>query len=65
LFSEKQVVGWSMDEFGMIVNELEMVKMPVVSQDICIQSDIKFFSLYTHETTFCAGFRNGIFMFRQ
>ena len=54
-----------MDEFGKLGNELRMVKMPVVSQDICIKSDIKFFSIFTHETTFCAGFRNGIFMFRQ
>jgi len=59
------VVGWGMDEFGKLGNELRMVKMPVVSQDICIKSDIKFFSIFTHETTFCAGFRNGIFMFRQ
>jgi len=65
LFSEQQVVGWGVDEFGKIAEELKMVKMPVVSQDICTKSDIKFFSLYTHETTFCAGFRNGIFMFRQ
>jgi len=65
LFSEQQVVGWGLDEFGMIADKLKMVKMPVVSQDTCIKSDIKFFSIFTHETTFCAGFRNGIFMFRQ
>jgi len=56
------VVGWGLDELGKIANELKMVKMPVVSQDNCTKSDINFFSIYTHETTFCAGFRNGIFM---
>jgi len=65
LFSEQQVVGWGLDEFGKLAEELKMVKMPVVSQEICIKSDIKFFSIYTHETTFCAGFRNGMLMFRQ
>jgi dynein heavy chain len=59
------VVGWGLDEFGLIADKLKMVKMRVVSKDICIRSDIKFFPIYTHETTFCAGFRNGIFMFRQ
>jgi hypothetical protein len=65
LFSEQQVVGWGLDDFGMIEDKLKMVKMPVVSQDACIKSNIKFFSIFTHETTFCAGFRNGMFMFRQ
>jgi hypothetical protein len=64
LFSEQQVVGWGLDEFGMRADKLKMVKMPIVSLDVCIKSDIKFFSLYAHETTFCAGFRNGIFTFR-
>jgi len=65
LFSEKQVVGWGLDEFGKTADKLKMVRMPVVSQDICVKSDIKFFSVFIHSTTFCAGFRNGMFMFRQ
>ena len=64
LFSEKQVVGWGLDEFGKTADKLKMVMMPVVSKDICWESD-KFFPIYTHKTTFCAGFRNGILMFRQ
>jgi len=65
LFCEQQVVGWGLDEFGKIADKLKMVKMPVVSQDICIKSDIRFFSTFTRKTTFCAGFRNGMFMFSQ
>jgi hypothetical protein len=65
LFSEEQAVGWGLDEFGRLADKLKMVKMPVVSQDTCIESDINFFTKYTYETTFCAGFRNGMFMFRQ
>jgi len=65
LFSEQQVVGWGLDEFGKIADKLKVVMMPVVSQDTCIKNDIIFFTKYTHKTTFCAGFRNGMFMFRQ
>jgi len=57
------VVGWGLDEFGKVADKLKMMRMSVVSQDICVKSDPKFFSIFTHETTFCAGFRNGIFMF--
>jgi len=65
MFSEQQVVGWGLDQFGKIAHKLKMVRMPVVSQDTCIISDIDFFSIFNHETTFCAGLKNGIFMFRQ
>jgi len=65
LFSEQQVVGWGLDEFGKVTNKLKMVMMPVVSQDTCFESDINFFPIYTHKTAFCAGFRNGMFMFRH
>ena len=65
MFCEQQVVGWSLDEFGKTADKLKMVKMTVVSQYICIKSDINFYPIFTHETTFCAGFRNGMFMFRQ
>jgi len=58
------VVGWGLDEFGGTADKLNVVKMPVVSRDICNKSD-RTFSIFTHETTFCAGFRNGMFIFRQ
>jgi dynein heavy chain len=58
------VVGWGLDEYGKTADKLKMVKMPVVAQDTCIRSHVNFFSRFTHETTFCAGFRNGIFSFR-
>jgi hypothetical protein len=48
----------------MTADNLKIVKMPFASQDTCIKSNIQFFSIFTHETTFCAGFRNGIFRFR-
>ena len=63
MFFEQQVVGWGLDEKGMTANKLKMVKMPVVSQDTCIKSQVDFFSRFTHEATFCAGFRNGIFYY--
>uniref|UniRef100_A0A1V1FKK2 Putative serine protease 30 n=1 Tax=Reticulitermes speratus TaxID=60591 RepID=A0A1V1FKK2_9NEOP len=53
------VVGWGLDEYGMTADKLKMIKMPVVAQDTCIRSHINFFSRFTHETTFCAGFING------
>jgi hypothetical protein len=64
LFSEQQVAGWGLDEFGMTADKLKMVEMPVVARDTCLKSSITFFSVFTHETTFCAGFRNGTFRFR-
>jgi len=65
LFSEQQVVGWGLDEFGKTADKLKMVRMQVVSQDVCIKSGINSYSIYSHKTTFCAGFMNGKFMFRQ
>jgi hypothetical protein len=59
------VVGWGLDEFGNTADKLKMVKMPIVSQDTCIKSNIEFYSVYAHATTFCAGFKNGIFTFSQ
>jgi hypothetical protein len=65
LFFEQQVVGWGLDDFGKIADKLKIMKLRVVSLDTCVKSDINFFSIFMHETTFCAGFKNGIFMFRQ
>jgi dynein heavy chain len=56
----KQVVGWGFDERDEPTETLMMVKMPVVSQQACIWSDPNFYSLFTSNSTFCAGYRNGI-----
>ena len=48
LFSEQQLVGWGLDEFGMIADKLKVVRMPLVSRDICFKSDNSFFPIYTH-----------------
>ncbi|KDR22461.1 serine protease gd-like isoform X2 [Zootermopsis nevadensis] len=56
---EGVVVGWGLDEKGNNAQKLKMVKMPVVKQETCIWSDPTFFSQFTSNTTFCAGYRNG------
>jgi dynein heavy chain len=53
------VVGWGRYEFGKISDKLRMVRMPVVPKDICLESDEKFYPIFTHKTSFCAGNRNG------
>jgi dynein heavy chain len=58
------VVGWGLDEFGRTADKLKMIKMEVVARDTCLKSNVDFYSRFTHETTFCAGFRNGMFSFR-
>jgi hypothetical protein len=66
VFSEQQVVGWGLDEFGVMAEKLKVVQMQVVSKDTCNKSDINFFPYFAHDTTFCAGSKNkGIFMFSQ
>ncbi|XP_046385988.1 transmembrane protease serine 9-like isoform X2 [Ischnura elegans] len=52
------VVGWGKDENGELSESLKMAKMPVVSQQTCIWSNPQFFSRYTSDRTFCAGYRN-------
>jgi hypothetical protein len=59
-----QVVGWGLDENGKQAEKLKMVKMPVLNYNTCIWSDPDFFSKFTSNTTFCAGYRNGILSFR-
>jgi hypothetical protein len=56
----KQVVGWGVDERDEPTETLMMVKMPVVSLQACIWSDPNYYSLFTSNGTFCAGYRNGI-----
>ncbi|KAJ9575343.1 hypothetical protein L9F63_025711, partial [Diploptera punctata] len=53
------VVGWGLDENINIGERLKMVKMPIVNQTTCLWSNPSFFSQFTSETTFCAGYRNG------
>jgi hypothetical protein len=49
-----------LDERDEPTQELMKVTMPVVSQQTCIWSDPKYYSLFTSNGTFCAGYRNGI-----
>ncbi|XP_071443129.1 uncharacterized protein [Hetaerina americana] len=56
---EGVVVGWGYDERGMVTEDLMMAKMPIVSQQTCIWSYPQFFSHFTSNRTYCAGFRNG------
>ncbi|KAK4878781.1 hypothetical protein RN001_011287 [Aquatica leii] len=53
------VVGWGFDESGDVTESLMQAKMPVVSTETCIFSNRDFFSRFTSDKTFCAGFRNG------
>ncbi|KAF0768506.1 serine proteinase stubble-like isoform X1 [Aphis craccivora] len=53
------VVGWGFDENNTPTEELKMAKMPVVSQETCLWSYPQFYSEFTSDRTFCAGFRNG------
>ncbi|XP_072382310.1 chymotrypsin-like elastase family member 2A [Diabrotica undecimpunctata] len=53
------VVGWGFDENGRVTNQLTKAHMPVVSQTTCIYSSPQFFSIFTSNYTYCAGFKNG------
>ncbi|CAH4030722.1 serine protease gd-like isoform X1 [Pieris brassicae] len=54
------VVGWGFDETGVATEELTLVEMPVVDHLTCIRSYSEFFSRFTSDDTYCAGFRDGI-----
>ncbi|XP_021913642.1 serine proteinase stubble-like isoform X3 [Zootermopsis nevadensis] len=56
---EGLVVGWGLNEYDEPTETLKMVTMPVVSQQACIWSDPNYYSHFTSNTTFCAGYRNG------
>ncbi|CAG2054243.1 unnamed protein product [Timema podura] len=51
------VIGWGYDEFGQVTEELMMATMPIVSQQTCLWSYPQFFSHFTSNKTYCAGFR--------
>uniref|UniRef100_A0A6P7G765 Limulus clotting factor C-like n=1 Tax=Diabrotica virgifera virgifera TaxID=50390 RepID=A0A6P7G765_DIAVI len=53
------VVGWGFDETGRVTEQLTKAHMPVVSQETCIYSFPEFYSRFTSDHTYCAGFNNG------
>ncbi|XP_074041881.1 uncharacterized protein isoform X2 [Leptinotarsa decemlineata] len=53
------VIGWGYDESKKLSNKLMQAQMPVVSTSTCIFSNREFFSQFTFEKNYCAGFRNG------
>ncbi|KAI5695984.1 hypothetical protein M8J75_006418 [Diaphorina citri] len=53
------VIGWGYDENDRVSEELKMAIMPIVSHQQCLWSNPQFFSQFTSDETFCAGFRNG------
>ncbi|KAF5288693.1 hypothetical protein FQR65_LT11958 [Abscondita terminalis] len=53
------VVGWGIDEKGVLTEELMKTTMPIVPQDTCLFSNPDFYSRFTSENTYCAGHRNG------
>lgn len=53
------IVGWGVDENGENTQTLLQTKMPIVSTETCIYSNREFFSRFTTDKSFCAGFRNG------
>lgn len=53
------VVGWGFDETGQVTEQLHKAQMPIVSQDKCRSSFPEFYTRFTSDRTFCAGFQNG------
>nr|CAD7441623.1 unnamed protein product [Timema bartmani] len=58
------VIGWGYDEFGQVTEELMMATMPIVSQQTCLWSYPQFFSHFTSNKTYCAGFREEVYKLR-
>ncbi|GAB0098572.1 hypothetical protein DMENIID0001_143220 [Sergentomyia squamirostris] len=52
------MAGWGNDENGTISHFPKRAVLPVVSDEECLQANVKFHNLIS-ETTFCAGWRNG------
>ncbi|XP_012221794.1 serine protease gd-like isoform X2 [Linepithema humile] len=53
------VIGWGRDEFGNpYLAEPRMTRVPIVSQEECLWSDMRFAG-FTSNRTFCAGLRDG------
>lgn len=53
------VIGWGFDENGQLTSSLMQARMPVVSSIKCVYSNPDFFSRFTFDKSYCAGFRNG------
>lgn len=53
------MVGWGFDENNKLHNTLLQNKMPIVPPVKCIYSNRDFYSQFTFENNFCAGFING------
>lgn len=53
------VPGFGYNEQGLVSEDLNFIKMPVVTHEKCIWSNRDFFSKVTSDRSFCAGFRNG------
>ncbi|XP_072382307.1 chymotrypsin-like protease CTRL-1 isoform X2 [Diabrotica undecimpunctata] len=56
---QSTVVGWGFDETGRVTNQLTKAHMPVVAQETCIYSLPQFYSRFTSDHTYCAGYENG------
>ncbi|KAF5283199.1 hypothetical protein FQA39_LY17391 [Lamprigera yunnana] len=54
-----KIVGWGYNEAGKITDQLMEITMPVVSQEMCLASFPQFYTRFTSDNTYCAGFRNG------
>lgn len=53
------VVGWGFNENGQLTTSLMQTKLPIVSSIKCVYSNPDFFSRFTFDKSYCAGFRNG------
>ena len=54
-----RLAGWGKDEYGSFPQHLQHATMPVVSQIACLRSYPEFFSKFSTDNDFCAGYRNG------
>lgn len=54
------VVGFGITEKSRISYTLRQAVIPVVDLTTCLDSDRSFFGNFLSETTFCAGYRNGM-----
>ncbi|CAG9861490.1 unnamed protein product [Phyllotreta striolata] len=53
------IVGWGYDHTGTVTEQLIKAYMPVVSNEMCVYSLPDFYSRFTSDYTYCAGFNNG------
>lgn len=53
------VVGWSSQLTGVSKEELNLIEMPVVGQDTCINPYSALYEKFTSDYTYCAGYSEG------